>query len=260
MKNSNWCKIGQLTVINEIIRNKRKYFVCKCDCGNEKVIRKDSVVSGSTLSCGCLNKKKVSEKNTIDLTGKRFGRLTILRKSEDSRKSSIYWKCKCDCGAIKDIDGSHLRRGYTNSCGCIRKEGNHNYEKHKRLYGIWSHIKTRCTNKKYDKYKYYGGKGVSVCSEWDNFDNFKNWALDNGYSEELTIDRINVNGNYEPSNCRWVDIKTQCRNRTSNLLVEYKGKEITLVELSEITGLSYRLLWDRYKVGDRGDRLKRALR
>ena len=119
-----------------------------------------------------------------------------------------------------------------------------------RLYNIWLHMKGRCYRKTDDHYKFYGARGITVCEEWKNdFKEFYNWAMSNGYSDRLTIDRIDNNGNYEPSNCRWVNIKTQCNNRTTNVIVTINGETHNIKEWSEITGIKYATIYQRIKRG-----------
>lgn len=150
----------------------------------------------------------------IDITGQRFGRLTVIKRA-DSRT----WYCKCDCGNITKADSYQLRHGITKSCGCFHRElCGDKHRKHgmtrTRLYRIFYKMHERCYRTTNDNYKYYGGLGVKVCDEWfHNFENFKEWSLQNGYNDELTLDRINPAGNYEPSNCRWATWKQQCENR-----------------------------------------------
>lgn len=193
-----------------------------------------------------------------DLTGQRFGKLTVLEfvQTEDSNS---HWKCICSCGSVTIVTGSHLKSGHTKSCGCIDKARNKKHNKYyTRIYKIWANIKTRCCNINHSTYKDYGGRGITICDEWkDNFQAFYKWAMSNGYDDNLTIDRINNNGNYEPSNCHWVNMKTQCRNRRNNVVVQYKGEKVCLSEAAELSGLNFELLKSRYRRGDRGEHLFR---
>lgn len=158
----------------------------------------------------------------IDLTGKRFERLLVLSECKERIKNQVLWKCQCDCGTIKDIRGGDLRSGKTISCGCLRDEiasmcnGVHmdnRKGKRARLYTVWSGIKSRCNSMKPNSpdYKYYKGKGVSICGEWDQYVNFKRWATCNGYSDDLVIDRINPDKGYSPENCRWITARENAR-------------------------------------------------
>lgn len=155
----------------------------------------------------------------IDLKGKSFGRLTVIKK--DSEKHSItHWICQCSCGNIVSVAGKYLRENRTKSCGCLRKElaAEAHFKhggclEHKRIYNIYNNMKKRCYDSKNPKYPNYGGRGITICEEWRNFKNFLTWSLEHGYSPELSIDRINNDGNYEPSNCRWATNKEQSNNR-----------------------------------------------
>lgn len=178
----------------------------------------------------------------IDITGKKFGRLTALYEN-GRRGKNILWRCKCKCGNEIDAISYNLKNGHTQSCGCLAKEiqskthSIHNGSK-TRLFGIWQHILNRCYNGNVKGYANYGGRGIVVCDEWkESFANFKNWAYQNGYNENLSIDRIDVNGNYEPSNCRWANAKTQANNKRNNRVVEYNGVAKTISEWADELGL-----------------------
>lgn len=160
-----------------------------------------------------------------DLTGRRFGRLTIVCRAGSCAHGRV-WKCVCECGNIAYADTARLNSGNTTSCGCYHKEmlAAHNKaiathkDSQSRLYAVWHSMKLRCNCKTHKDYGNYGARGISICNEWQKYENFKKWALENGYDKDApygkcTIDRINVDGNYCPDNCRWVNIKIQSNNR-----------------------------------------------
>lgn len=186
-----------------------------------------------------------------DLTGKKFGRLTVVGFSRLEKRSSnqyrYYWNCKCECGNEKEVLSNTLRSGITQSCGCLCKE--RHPKKHgmsnTRLFWIWHSMKDRCKNKNSRAYKYYGGKGVTVCEEWQEFNGFKEWSMKNGYKDNLTIDRIDSNGNYEPENCRWVDFKVQANNTSRNHYLSINGERKTLSQWSEFFGVPYKYVHKR---------------
>lgn len=184
----------------------------------------------------------------IDITGERFGKLTVLGKSKMQDGNGLLWDCLCDCGNKKTVRGFNLRKGKTKSCGCIRKE-KPNGEKHgmsnSRLYSVWSNMKTRCCNKNNRAYPRYGGRGIKVCDEWNNPESFIEWALDNGYSDKLTLDRIDNDGNYCPNNCRWVSMKDQENNTSRNVLIEFNGELKTFSQWCENFNLPYNTVHKR---------------
>lgn len=163
----------------------------------------------------------------IDLTDKKFTRLKVVKRDIDNKNGHATWICECDCGNKLSVNGSKLRNGRIKSCGCLRRESpiTHNMS-HTRLYGIWHGMRERCRNINKEYYDRYGGRGVSVCEEWENnFQAFYDWAIVNGYSDKLSIDRIDNDGNYEPNNCRWTTQSIQCQNQgiKSNNLSGIKG-------------------------------------
>lgn len=192
-----------------------------------------------------------------DLTGKKFERLTVIKRVENSKSGQTRWLCRCDCGNETIVWGGHLRSGHTRSCGCINKEvcaklpHNAKHGLHEtRLYRIWNGIKNRTNlNNKKPLYKNYSGRGITICEEWQEFLPFYNWAMQNGYKDNLTIDRIDVNGNYEPTNCRWATYKEQQNNRRNNVFLEYNGERHTLAEWEEKLNMNRGLLKNRIKNG-----------
>lgn len=191
--------------------------------------------------------------------GDVFDRLTIIGETTPIKtKSNSFirvYVCKCKCGKIKNVREHNLIYGHTKSCGCLQRETlmkrNFSHKKSKtRLYDIYQGMKKRCKNKNATEFKAYGGRGIIVCKEWeDSFMAFYKWAMANGYTDTLTIDRIDNKGNYCPENCRWVSYKQQANNRANNLKFELSNKTYSLQELAEKHGLSYSCLWQRLKKG-----------
>lgn len=179
----------------------------------------------------------------LDITGQRFGRLTALYRLNNYHDHHSYWLCVCDCGNLVEVYLGSLRKGASTSCGCLVKKHGKSYEP---LYRRWLGIRNRCCNKSDEHYKDYGGLGIKVCDEWSNdFMNFYNWATNNGYKSGLTIDRVDVNGNYEPNNCRWTTPKQQARNRRNNRMFTYNDETHCLSEWCEILGLNYNTVCTR---------------
>lgn len=189
-----------------------------------------------------------------DLTGQKFGRLTVIGLDESKNTRKTYWICQCECGGIKSARSDSLLSGANKSCGCMKKEQDkinlgrttHGQEG-TRLYRVWQNMKDRCSNTNNSRYYRYGGRGIKVCDEWDNsFVPFYEWAINNGYAEELTLDRIDNDGNYEPSNCRWTTIQEQCNNRSSNIKITIGNATKTLLQWCEIFEVDYRTVISRY--------------
>ena len=186
-----------------------------------------------------------------DLTGQKFGAWTVIKRMPSSKSGATKWLCKCDCGSEKEVFASNLKRGLTVSCGCKKNEMQSEKAKthgmtNTRIYRLYRNIKNRCYNTKKDNYKWYGGQGIKMCDEWrDSFECFYKWAKENGYTDNLTLDRIDSKGNYEPSNCRWITIREQQNNRRDNVIITYKGKTQTLPKWAEEVGINYITLWNR---------------
>lgn len=230
-------KIGRLTVI-ELSNDKfdsngtTRLWKCKCDCGN--IVYKSArhlnyaIKLNQNLGCGCGNK--------INIVGNKYGDCTVISLAY-IRNGTKLWNCRCICGDIIVRTHEHLKtRGY--KCARIRKEKNRVVSKIRNvLYGM----KKRCYDIKEFSYKHYGARGIKICDEWLNHpNNFVEWALKNGYKEGLSIDRINNDGNYEPSNCRWVDDFVQANNKRNLRNISYNGKTQSLRKWCRELGLPYR--------------------
>lgn len=199
-----------------------------------------------------------------DLTGRKFSNLTVLslhhkkqlyKKDGKPNGHLYYYECICVCGKKSIVAASALKNSSVKSCGCLQRKRvsemakissrKHGY-RNTRLYREWQSMKGRCYYSSVNGYERYGGRGISVCDEWrDNFISFKDWAMAHGYNDELTIDRINVNGNYEPNNCRWVTQKVQSRNSRTNHLITYNNETHCLVEWAEVLGMPYTVIKNR---------------
>lgn len=199
----------------------------------------------------------------IDMTGQKIGRLMVIKqvksKITPSGQPQRQYLCKCECGKEIVVRSLTLRNGETKSCGCYKIErAKENLKsikpkhglRYTRVYGIWKDMKQRCCNPNARHYDRYGGRGITVCEEWKNSpEAFYDWAMANGYTDELTIDRIDNNGNYEPSNCRWISMKEQASNRINSRFLTYKGEKHTITEWAEKTGISPSTISNRLKRG-----------
>lgn len=182
----------------------------------------------------------------LDLTGKRFGKLTVVKEAERVRGLHA-WECICDCGNTSIVPTASLRTGNTKSCGCLSKSHGGSGT---RLYIVWTRMMDRCYRTKTERYKNYGARGITVCDDWHDFSNFRDWAMQSGYDPQAkrydcTLDRIDVNGNYEPSNCRWITMKEQSQNTTRSHFVTVNGETLTLSQASEKYDISAATIWAR---------------
>lgn len=195
----------------------------------------------------------------INMIGKKYGRLTVIEFAGIDKNHSATWKCLCECGETKILDGRLLRYGKVKSCGCLDRERhitNPNRLRHgmckTRIYNIWTSIKSRCNNK---NDPLYGGRNISVCKEWKDFEPFYEWAIKTGYDDTKSIDRIDVNGDYSPENCRWADITTQANNRRNNHPITINGETRNITQWAKLYGVSYQSVWKRMKKGISGEDL-----
>lgn len=204
----------------------------------------------------------------LDLTGKRFGRLLVLKDTGEKKKRQKVWLCQCDCGNTKKVITSYLTSGDIKSCGCYRKESElknlskiwgkprtHGLSKTK-LYRVYSDMKNRCNNTKCKAYKDYGQRGIKVCDEWqENFMNFYDWAIKSGYKDELSIDRIDNNKGYSPDNCRWATQREQANNTRLTKKVTILGETKTFYEFEKQYGIPAQLMHSRYNKGFRDEKV-----
>lgn len=241
-------KYHNLLVLEDLggLRHCHRFLVKCLKCGKKFDISPYSI--GKTTACASCSQMKTDK----DITGCRFGKLTVLGYDHTKyfRKGHPHtmWRCHCDCGKDIIVDKTALVRNTPQqSCGCgkktILREKNTTHGMSKsRLYNVWNGMRERCSNPNNSSYEDYGGRGVKVCAEWHVYENFHKWAMDNGYDPdapygEKTIDRIDVDGNYEPSNCRWVDSIAQANNRRNKSII-YRGDKISIADFCRIMGFS----------------------
>ena len=192
-----------------------------------------------------------------NLKGRKFNKLQVI-DFYGNKKGRTYWQCKCDCGKVCILEAYKIKSGHTKSCGCLGVENKktlYKYSiKHKKmdtkLYRVWQNMKRRCYTASSNSYKNYGARGIKVCKEWSqDFISFYNWAMANGYKENLTIDRINVNGNYEPNNCRWATMEEQANNKRNNVFINYNGEKLSINQWSKKTGIKRETIYWRLQHG-----------
>lgn len=183
-----------------------------------------------------------------DISGQKFNKLTAIRIAQ---RRPLKWECICECGNKAIVSSRNLIHGHQKSCGCLSHKGHpkHN-QSNTRVYRIYAKIKRRCFVHDDVAYPRYGGRGITMCDEWKNsFEAFSQWAYSNGYRDDLSIDRIDNDGNYCPENCRWADAYCQSNNKRNNRVFEYKGKTQTLAEWCREMKMDYKVVWYRVSVG-----------
>lgn len=168
--------------------------------------------------------------NKKNLSGLKFGRLTVIRENGRTAQNNVIWLCKCDCGKEVSVASSDLITKHTSSCGCLKKESSINrFTTHGQtktpLYRVWASMIQRCYYPKSKSFKSYGEKGVTVCDEWRDFDGFYNWAINNGYKETLSIDRVDCKGNYSPDNCQWIPLSLNREKHRDSIMLNHQGEE-----------------------------------
>lgn len=189
---------------------------------------------------------------SVDLTGMKFNNLFVIGHSHKNKRGKRFWKVKCDCGNIKNVIGSSLSNGYLKSCGCLKTK--HNLTD-TITYSSWSQMKCRCINKKHDKYKYYGGRGIKICDKWMDFTGFYEDMGDR--PDGKTLDRIDVNGDYCKENCKWSTFEEQCNNRRSNVEITYNNKTQNRTQWEKELGMKKGMLYQR--ITERGWTIEKAL-
>lgn len=189
----------------------------------------------------------------IDLIGKKFNRLTVIKQSNRNKHGQIQWLCECDCGKKTIVPGHCLRKGNTRSCGCLQREiigklftkhGHNSKDGKSKVYQAWDDMTQRCTNPNFRQYKDYGGRGIIICERWKKFTNFLR-DMGEPTTNKHTLDRINNNGNYCKSNCHWATRKQQQRNKRNNHLITFGGKTQCLFSWAEETGIKYQTIQGR---------------
>jgi hypothetical protein len=246
-------RFGRLECIRPLLGEgfKRITWRCICDCGNYTNVSANSLIMGNTKSCGCYKSEKIRETHKIDIQGRVYGLLTAL-KPDGKIRGCTAWLCQCECGKQKRIPIAALNCGNSKSCGSkihssLVTEAKKLNELNKTEYMTWSAMKDRCKNPKNKSYKYYGGRGIEVCERWEKFENF---LEDMGKKPEgYSIERVDVNGNYDKLNCKWVPKSEQSQNKRNNRYLTYLGKTQNLADWVIETGLTRSCIEQRLKRG-----------
>jgi hypothetical protein len=244
-------KFGKLTIRKITFKNHCKMAECFCnECGNCKIFFVSALIKRKEPTCGCARRENINEESIQKYIGKKYNHLTIIDYvPRKDKKEKFKIRCLCDCGRETITEARDVIIGHTKSCGCLHSSEFYD-EEHKRkddrLYKIFYGMKQRSYNPNNNFYYCYGGRGIKICDEWlKNYHYFKQWAYSNGYADNLTIDRIDVDGNYEPSNCRWTTIKEQSNNKTNNRYITLNGETKTLAQWCELYNLNSNAISNR---------------
>jgi hypothetical protein len=254
-------RFGRLVVVEKCAERNASGEIqwrCDCDCGGSLITPGSALKIGRTVGCGCVMRQRIYESHRVDVSGQRFGRLVAISECKERLRGHIVWRCKCDCGVEVAIQATLLVSGHTKSCGCLSRDAacermtvhgdfaacsdRHNER------NIWVGMLGRCLDKNNYAYSNYGSRGITVCESWLNFDNF---YRDMGPRPSLkhSIDRINNDGNYEPSNCRWATQKQQANNTRFNRMLTYKGRTQSLALWCDELGISHQMVRSRLSRG-----------
>jgi hypothetical protein len=252
-------KFGRWTVLKEVEKDhkhNRRMWLCRCECGNEKVVPGITMTTGDSQSCGCLQRERAVGHGVTDLVGQKFGRLTVINQGGRTRTGHIKWLCQCECGKQKEIIGTNLTRGLTTSCGCYSTES---HTKHGLTntpeYMSWQHMKDRCLNPESDNYPEYGGRGIMVSPRWLGEHGFENFLSDMGPRPKGTsLDRWpnNDTGHYGPDNCRWGTGGEQMRNTRRTHWIEYNGERKVLTDWVKLLGMRHSEFYRHLRKGKTG--------
>lgn len=272
-------KFGRLTVLAMIPGHDGipAKVQCRCECGNIITAATGNVKRGNTRSCGCMpharktkyartdeatvvraNKKGRQGPKPRNLDGQKFGRLTVLRFAGYDKNDHAVYECQCECGSKKLIRGNSLTTGKTKSCGCQRviagKDNVTHGDSRKNspyapIYHTWALMRDRCHNPNNEYYKDYGGRGIRVCDEWSHYETFKDWSLSHGWEPGLSIDRVDVDGDYMPGNCRWTDSRTQANNTRRSVRVRWNGVNMSAYDWANMLSLPFEACKELLKTG-----------
>jgi hypothetical protein len=255
-------RYGKWTVVSlwpERAKHRQIQWLCHCDCGNDRIVRTNSLRNGTSTSCGCAKADALAAR----ILRKTFGRLTVLSRHRVDKRGQHWWNCQCDCGSSCVARTDHLTGGRVVSCGCHASERTsaRNFRhglKWTPEYKIWDGIIERCCNPNSHSYARYGGRGIQICDEWRG--DFTKFLADMGErpSPKHSIDRIDNDGNYEPDNCRWATTTEQARNKRNTLRIEFEGEFLTVAEWCAKLGVTEATV--RLRVRRGGDAFNRLVR